>query len=639
LFSVIWALGGSLNDESRRTFDSFLRGIEGQFPSKDTVFEYYVDKINKAWLPWEDKLPNGWRYYRLTLRYASNIPYYKIFVPTVDSVRNEFIVKALTRKRRPVLLVGDVGTGKTSLLQNVITAPDMTANVLLINMSAWTSSNGVQNVIESKLEKRTKNIYVPVGGKPLLTFIDDLNMPMKDTFGSQPPLEFLRHWIDYGFTYDRQKQALKYLNDIFLVSAMGPPGGGRNVICPRIQSRFNILNMTFPSEASISRIFGTILNQKLQDFEEDVKPLGDIITSATLEIFHSVSSHLLPTPSRIHYLFNLRDLSKVFQGLLRANREYYDSRESMTRLWTYELLRVFQDRLVDKNDRSFLKGLLATKLNTHFSVDINTFTTDKRMPLFGDLMNVASSDNPIYEEITDIKKLKLFIEEKMSEYNSEPGFIQADLVLFYDAMDHICRITRVLRQQSGNIFLIGVGGSGRQSLSRLAAYIVQTTVFQIKITKNYRHIEFREDLKRLYRIAGIENKSTAFLLTDAEIVNDIFLEDLSNMLSNGEVPNLFTSDEMVEIRESVQTPGKNESIDNLNTLFIERVRRNLHVVLCMSPIGEVFRRRLRMFPSLVNCTTIDWFSEWPEDALLEVALKYLADVDLGTEQIKKVLNL
>lgn len=72
--------------------------------------------------------------------------------------------------------------------------------------------------------------------------------------------------------------------------------------------------------------------------------------------------------------------------------------------------------------------------------------------------------------------------------------------------------------------------------------------------------------------------------------------------------------------------------------FLERVRNNLHVVLCMSPVGEPFRNRLRMFPSLVNCTTIDWFSDWPEDALLEVALKYLDGLDLGSDQLKKSLS-
>ena len=52
-------------------------------------------------------------------------------------------------------------------------------------------------------------VYVPVGGRKLLTFLDDLNMPAKDEYGSQPPLELVRQWIDYGFWYDRLKQTTK----------------------------------------------------------------------------------------------------------------------------------------------------------------------------------------------------------------------------------------------------------------------------------------------------------------------------------------------------------------------------------------------------------------------------------------------
>ena len=92
LFSVIWSLGGSLTDDSRKRFDMFLRELEGQFPSKDTVYEYYVDKQNKTWVSWEEKLPSGWRY-------SPSTPYYKIFVPTIDTLRNEFIVRALINKK------------------------------------------------------------------------------------------------------------------------------------------------------------------------------------------------------------------------------------------------------------------------------------------------------------------------------------------------------------------------------------------------------------------------------------------------------------------------------------------------------------------------------------------------------------
>ncbi|KAJ3217500.1 Dynein heavy chain 2, axonemal [Dinochytrium kinnereticum] len=631
LFSVIWSLGGSLTEESRRRFDMFLREIEGQFPSKDTVYEYYVDKQNKVWLPWEEKLPAGWRY-------SQSVPFYKIFVPTIDTIRNEFLVKSLIEKKVPFLVVGDVGTGKTSLIQSVLSGLDTSKAVALINMSAQTSSQGVQAIIESKVEKRTKNIYVPIGGKQLVLFIDDFNMPMKDTFGSQPPLELIRHWIDYGFCYDRQKQTVKYINDVLNIAAMGPPGGGRNMLSPRIQSRYNIINMTFPAETSINRIFGSIINQKLQDFEEDVKPLGDVMTHATLEIYHTVISQLLPTPAKIHYLFNLRDISKVFQGLLRANKEYYDSRESITKLWVHEIHRVFFDRLIDKEDKDYFQKLVDEKLVAHFSSSLKQLYPDRKLSMFGDFMS-DGGETPVYEEILDFDKLKKFVEDRLLDYNSEPGFIQVDLILFRDAIEHICRITRILRQPCGNVLLIGVGGSGRQSLTRLAAYIVEISIFQIKITKHYRHIEFREDLKSLYRMTGLDNKPTAFVFTDTQILSDIFLEDISNILASGEVPNLFPPEELTEIKQAVTASkgdkGAHEGTDSAYDYFLERVRTNLHVVLCMSPVGDSFRNRLRMFPSLVNCTTIDWFSEWPEDALTEVALKYLDGIDLGAENIRK----
>lgn len=82
----------------------------------------------------------------------------------------------------------------------------------MLSLPLQTSSNNVQDIIESKVEKRTKGVYVPFGGKKLLTFMDDFNMPAKDTFGSQPPLELIKHWLDYGFFYDRLKQTIKKIN-------------------------------------------------------------------------------------------------------------------------------------------------------------------------------------------------------------------------------------------------------------------------------------------------------------------------------------------------------------------------------------------------------------------------------------------
>ncbi|KAL7754402.1 hypothetical protein RI367_000383 [Sorochytrium milnesiophthora] len=626
LFTVIWSLGGSLTEDGRKKFDMRLREIDAQVPSKDTVFEYLVDLGKNKWTHWEEKLPSGWRY-------STTIPFYRILVPTVDTLRNEYLFRAITRLKRPLLVVGDVGTGKTSMVQSVLNSMEGTM-VLNISFSAQTSADRLQQIMESKLEKRTKNIFVPVGGKGMIDFLDDLNMPAKDTFGSQPALEFLRHWMDYGFCFDKAKQTLKYMQDISVVAAMGPPGGGRNHLSPRVQSRFTVINMPFPEETSLRKIFGTIISQKLQDFDEEVKPLGDIMTQATIDVFHNVVAHLLPTPTKMHYLFNLRDISRVFQGLLRSHKDYHDTRESLTKLWVHEVSRVFHDRLNDVPDKEFFNRLIDDKLAAYFSTSIKQLFPSKRQPIFGDFV-----DGDVYQEVVDEGKLRRHIEDKQEEYNMEPGSVQVHLVLFRDAIEHICRIIRVLRQPGGNVLLIGVGGSGRQSLTALAAYVIGVQVFRIKVARNYRLVDFREDLKVLYKQAGIQGKQTVFLFSDSQITNEMFLEDISNMLSSGEVPNLFALEDLNEIREAMRPFAKEErlpeTIENLFDIFIRRVRNNMHTVLCLSPVGVAFRNRLRMFPALVNCTTIDWFSEWPEDALLEVSTKYLEAVEFDSEQLRR----
>ena len=111
-----------------------------------------------------------------------------------------------------------------------------------------------------------------------------------------------------------------------------------------------------------------------------------------------------------------------------------------------------------------------------------------------------------------------------------------------------------------------------------------------------------------------------------------FLEDINNILNSGEVPNLFEPDEYERMVIGCRAAAKEVGIaegdrDAIFSFFINRVRNNLHIVLCMSPVGDSFRSRCRMFPSIVNCCTIDWFTEWPSDALLSVAKSAFVQVE------------
>lgn len=134
---------------------------------------------------------------------------------------------------------------------------------------------------------------------------------------------------------------------MLILAAMGPPGGGRNVISDRLVSKFNVINMTFPTQVTIQLIFGSMLTQHFTEFPEEIKHISRDLTEMTIDLYENVTIKMLPTPTKIHYLFNLRDISKIFQGMLRSHKDYINTRPAIFRLWIHESFRVFYDRLVD----------------------------------------------------------------------------------------------------------------------------------------------------------------------------------------------------------------------------------------------------------------------------------------------------
>jgi dynein heavy chain len=130
-----------------------------------------------------------------------------------------------------------------------------------------------------------------------------------------------------------------------------------------------------------------------------------------------------------------------------------------------------------------------------------------------------------------------------------------------------------------------------------------------------------------------------FLFTEGQITNERFLVYLNDLLSSGEIADLFPAEDVDgivnNVRNAVKSEGILDSKDNCWKFFIDRVRRNLHMSMCFSPVGDAFRNRARKFPAIINCSVIDWFHPWPEEALLSVAAKFLADVEMATPEIRE----
>lgn len=215
---------------------------------------------------------------------------------------------------------------------------DQNISYFTVNFSAGTTSNGTQDIIENNFERRAKNKYKPKNAKiKSVCFVDDLNMPRKDTFGSQPPLELMRQWIDYEFWYNRLKIEKNFIQDLQFLSAMGKPGGGRAEISNRILSKFHLINFTVPSEVNMKRIYETIASNKFSSFDEEIRNQSEALAVATISLFFLVQKEFLPTPAKSHYVFNMRDVSKVFQGIYLADPRFYEGKDNIVKLWAHEL--------------------------------------------------------------------------------------------------------------------------------------------------------------------------------------------------------------------------------------------------------------------------------------------------------------
>ena len=624
VWAYAWTIGGNLHDDSRAKFAEFVRQrFRPIFDDAPGAFETFAEDVYGCVVHQASASFRGWDSLMEPFAFDAKQPYCSILVPTEDTTRFAHLLGLLMGGGHNVLFSAMTGVGKSVIMQGFLDAQSRTHAYVsyTVNFSAQTKPANLKDVLETKLERKRKTLLGPPSGKKMLLFVDDVNMPALETYGAQPPNELLRQAIDQGGFYDTEKLFFKAVKDVVFCAACAPPGGGRNELHPRLAQHFALLWLPNLSGPSMSRIFTSILSGFLDGALPGLANAAPAIVEASVDIYRAVEEAMLPTPSKSHYTFNLRDLSKVFQGVLMVEPGAVADRDALLRLWCHEEFRVFRDRLIDKDDRDTFNEVVRSVLHRHLGADWEAESFAD--VVFGDFL---TRENKKYKEIEDASALGELLQEYLEEYNVSFSS-QMQLVFFHDATMHVTRICRVLRQPRGNALLVGVGGSGRQSLTRLASFMAGHKCRSIEITRGYGPSEFHDDLKGLLMAAGCRCEPTVFLLSDTQIVSESFLEDVNNILNSGEVPNLYAADEVERIVSAVRplakAAGKLETRDAILQHYVQLVRENLHLVICMSPIGSSFRTRLLMFPSLISCTTIDWYNAWPEEALHSVARRFL----------------
>ncbi|PHJ21242.1 dynein heavy chain family protein, partial [Cystoisospora suis] len=492
VFCFIWACGGCLHEKDgidyRRQFNTWWRNEWKtiKFPNKGTIFEYYVDQAKLEL--WETLVPE--------MDFDADKPAAEITVATPETVAMQHFINTLINIHAPVMLIGLAGCGKSQLCRGLLRSLNKEIYAsYAINFNFYTNSALLQTLLEQPLEKKAGRQYGPPGKLRLIYFLDDLNLPQLDPYNTQTAIALLRQHLDYQHWYDRNKMQLKDINNTQYLACLNPAAGSFT-INPRLQRHFWTLSVPLPEQTSLFTIYNTILSNYFvkRNFRKAVQEHISFVVKATLSLHTEVVQAFRKTAANFHYEFNMRHLSTVFQGLLAATPQLYQEPDKLVLMWLHECERTYGDRLVSKADFTKYKASAADLTKKMFGkLNISKFIQAKNPEPIVFCHFAKGFQDSSYDRIASMAELSHLLQEALAEYNDVNPVM--DLVLFEDAMKHICRITRIINNNAGHALLVGVGGSGKQSLSRLSAFISSCTPFQITISSKYDVKDLKNDIR------------------------------------------------------------------------------------------------------------------------------------------------
>ncbi|MEM7807765.1 MAG: AAA family ATPase, partial [Planctomycetota bacterium] len=369
VFAVTWGVGGLRDAVGRKTWDAWLREIKTteivtprEVRDGETVFDFCINFETMEWERWQPATfvaPNG-------ASSSDAIDWSTLRVPTVETCRADHVLGLVHKKRSAVVLVGGAGAAKTATAQSYLLThrDDLTKTLSL----SWATTPGAfQKAVEGQLDKQGGKNFGPPHGKRLFLFIDDLAMPHINEWGDQPTSELVRQLVECDGAYFLEKDKrgdFKHMERLSYVAAMDVPGGGRHDIPNRLKRHLFAFHVVAPSEAVVGSIYGQMLAARFppatQPTQKEFSTYVSRLPGATMALCKWARDSLLPSPSKFHYSFTLRDLAKLFHGILRTPKSALSDASSLVLLWRHEATRVFADKLTNNADKASFAAQLDT---------------------------------------------------------------------------------------------------------------------------------------------------------------------------------------------------------------------------------------------------------------------------------------
>ena len=610
--NLIHGLGGNLDMKLREEFAKAVFGWTSEFPADPMkpLDSYSNDGRIQSFVP----LGPATEATRATLETG-------LVVQTVSFQRNVAMIRNWFDEGQPFIVVGPEGCGKSTML-NYLYRSRKGTSVATLNCNSQTSADNVIQKIQevcALFSSNTGRVYRPREGDRAVLYLKDINLPKPDKYRTCMLVAFLQQLLTFNGFYDENLEFIK-IEKVQIICSMNPATTvGRHPLSTRFTAIVRVAYVDYPTKEELVEIYNVFVTAALSEATLKDKQWSEPknlkkLAEGMVEIFVQFKSKF-SVDTRRHYLVTPRELTKWVMGLFRYNLE----EEAFLEVVAYEAERLFRDRLVDPETQqqydTMANNVLRSVLGGRPTQHDFFFTTVGMMAEINPEQR-ATTKHKIMSKM-NYDDFQVLVKQGLIVYEREEK--ELNILLFPEILEHLAFVDRVLSSPGGSLLLAGRAGVGRRSAACLVANMHGMLVVTPYVTRDYTKKKFFADLKICFEAAGVEGRNVVLYIEDHNMHSDFVLEAVNSILSAGDVPGLYTQEELAPTLEPLKDVMEAEGAFNFRSpyeFFISRVVKNLHVCLGMDPTNDQFAKRCQSNPAITTACEIVWMGSWRRDSMM-----------------------
>ncbi|XP_068004360.1 cytoplasmic dynein 2 heavy chain 1 [Melanerpes formicivorus] len=565
IINLLRGLGGNLNMKSRQEFArEIFSWAQESPPDPRKPLDTYYDVDTGQLMLYQLKKPEN-----LTADDFSNLQTLPVIqTPDMQRGLDYFRPWLDFDNKQPFLLVGPEGCGKGMLLHYAFSQLRST-QIATVHCSAQTTSQHLLQKLSQTcivISTNTGRVYRPKDCERLVLYLKDINLPKPDKWGTSTLVAFLQQILTYQGFYDENLEWVG-LENIQIVASMSAGGTlGRHKLTSRFTSIVRLCAIDYPERDQLQNIYSAYLEPVLQKNLKNHPVWGSSakiyqLAGSMVQVYEQVRAKFT-VDDHSHYLFTPCILTQWVLGLFRYDLAAGSSTQTadyVLEIVAYEAHRLFRDKIVGMKELHVFDNILMKVFQDDLGSDVldniaDTFyvtwgacqeafiTSGQALPPHGRPLGRLNS--------TDLKDV---IQKGIIHYGRDKK--ELEILLFQEVLSYMSKVDRVLSFPGGSLLLAGRSGVGRRTVTSLVSHMHGAVLVTPKISRGYELKQFKNDIKYVMELAGIEAQQVVLLLEDYQFVHSMFLEMINSLLSSGEVPGLYKIEEL----EPLLSPLKDQA--------------------------------------------------------------------------------